>query len=99
MRYDSARLADFSDCSDSVRRPAFDGPFFVLSMLLLVMGVIMVLSSSFARAWYNPGNITGGNAAYYFVRQFVYALAGVWLMLAASRLPMRLYRQKLSRFW
>ena len=93
MRYDSARLADFSDKAATGRRPLFDGPFFVLTMLLLVTGIIMVLSSSYARAWYDPGNITGGNAAYYFIRQLVYALAGVALMLAASRVPMELYRR------
>ena len=93
MRYDSARLADFSDHAENGRRPVFDGPFFILSMLLLVMGIIMVLSSSYARAWYDPGNITGGNAAYYFIRQLVYALAGVGVMLAASRVPMALYRR------
>ena len=98
MRYDSARLADFSDSADTSRRPLFDGPFFVLSMLLLAMGVIMVLSSSYARAWYDPGNITGGNAAYYFIRQLVYALAGVGLMLIASRLPMSFYRRYAFHF-
>lgn len=98
MRYDSARLADFSDSAEPLRRPLFDGPFFVLSMLLLAMGVIMVLSSSYARAWYDPGNITGGNAAYYFIRQLVYALAGVGLMLVASRLPMSFYRRYTFHF-
>lgn len=40
---------------------ALDGAFFALSMLLLLIGVIMVLSSSYARAYYDPGNVTGGN--------------------------------------
>ena len=39
MRYDSARLAGLPDAPGSARRPAFDGPFFVLSMLLLLAGV------------------------------------------------------------
>ena len=93
MRYDSARLADFSDASAAKRHSVFDGPFFALSMLLLAVGVIMVFSSSYARAWYDPGNVTGGNAAYYFLRQLVFALLGIATMLAASRVPMRLYRQ------
>ena len=41
MRYDSARLADFSDASAVKRNSVFDGPFFVLSMLLLAVGVSM----------------------------------------------------------
>ena len=93
MRYDSARLADFSDTSALKRRPVFDGPFFAVSMLLLSVGVIMVFSSSYARAWYDPGNVTGGNAAYYFVRQLIFALLGVFTMLVASRIPMGLYRR------
>ena len=93
MRYDSARLADFSDTSALKRRPVFDGPFFAVSMLLLSIGVIMVFSSSYARAWYDPGNVTGGNAAYYFVRQLVFALLGIFTMLVASRIPMGLYRR------
>ena len=93
MRYDSVRLADFSDISVEKRRPLFDGPFFTVSMLLLVLGVIMVFSSSYARAWYDPGNVTGGNAAYYFLRQLVFALMGLISMLAASRIPMQIYRK------
>ena len=93
MRYDSARLADFSDASAVKQRSVFDGPFFSVSMLLLAIGVIMVFSSSYARAWYDPGNVTGGNAAYYFVRQLVFALMGIAAMLVASRIPMELYRR------
>jgi cell division protein FtsW len=93
MRYDSARLADFSDVSAVKQRSVFDGPFFLVSMLLLAVGVIMVFSSSYARAWYDPGNVTGGNAAYYFMRQFVFALMGVATMLVASRIPMAVYRR------
>ena len=53
----------------------------------------MVLSSSFPRAYYDPGGVTGGNAAYYFVRQLVFAALGVAVMLFASRLPMGFYRR------
>lgn len=93
MRYDSARLADFSDAAAVKRRSVFDGPFFAVSMLLLAVGVIMVFSSSYARAWYDPGNVTGGNAAYYFVRQLVFAVLGIVSMLVASKIPMKLYRK------
>ncbi len=53
----------------------------------------MVLSSSFPRAYFDPGGVTGGNAAYYFVRQLVFAVLGVAVMLLASRLPMGFYRR------
>ena len=93
MRYDSARLAGPSDAKSVERRPAFDGPFFTISMLLLAAGVVMVLSASYPRAWYDPAHVTGGNAAYYFVRQLIFALLGVGAMLLASRLPMGFYRR------
>ena len=93
MRYDNTRLADFSAESGKKRRGSFDGSFFILVMLLLVLGVVMVLSSSFARAYYDPGNVTGGNAAYYFVRQLLFAVLGTAAMLAASKFPMGFYRR------
>ena len=92
MRYDSARLAGLSH--ESKARPArFDGSFFLLVLLLLAAGVVMVLSASFPRAYYDPARVTGGNAVYYFVRQLVFALLGVALMLLAARLPMSFYRR------
>ncbi|MCR5663874.1 MAG: putative lipid II flippase FtsW [Oscillospiraceae bacterium] len=53
----------------------------------------MVLSASYPRAYYDPSHVTGGNAVYFFVRQLVFALAGVAAMLLASRLPMGFYRR------
>ncbi len=93
MRYDSARLTGLQDFPDTTRRPHFDGPFFTITVLLLIAGVVMVLSASYPRAWYDPGHVTGGNAAYYFVRQLVFALLGLAAMLFASRVPMAVYRR------
>ena len=93
MRYDGPRLAGLSGTESQKGRSSFDGPFFTLSLLLLAAGVIMVLSASYPRAWYDPGHVTGGNAAYYFIRQLVFALLGVGAMLLASRLPMGFYRR------
>lgn len=97
MRYESARLSDFS-FEGVQRRRRFDVPFFTLVLLLLAIGVLMVLSSSYARAYYDPGSITGGNAAYYFIRQLVFALLGVAVMLIMSRLPMGFYRRYAFHF-
>lgn len=98
MRYECARLADFSAVKTEKRRRGFDTVFFVLVLVLLTVGVVMVLSSSYARAYYDPGNITGGNAAYYFVRQLLFAVIGVGAMLLASRVPMVLYRRTAFAF-
>ena len=93
MRYESARLSGFSVQSAGNRRGRLDMNFLLLVLLLLVIGVVMVLSASFARAYYDPGKVTGGNAVYYFVRQMIFACLGFALMLLASRLPMELYRR------
>ena len=93
MRYDSARLAGSSPASVKPGRRGFDGSFFLLVMILLTMGVLLVLSASFPRAYYDPGHVTGGNAVYYFVRQLLYAVLGVGVLLLASRLPMDFYRR------
>ena len=98
MRYESARLADFSHTAEKERKGNFDFSFFLLVLLLLVFGVVMVLSSSYARAYYDPGNVTGGNAVYYFVRQLLFAVMGTALMLFASRLPMNFYRRYAFHF-
>lgn len=98
MRYESARLADFSDIHKASKRGSFDISFFLLVMLLLFIGVVMVLSSSYARAYYDPGDVTGGNAAYYFVRQLLFLLLGTAVMLFASRLPMSFYRRYAFHF-
>ena len=93
MRYDSARLAGSSPAAALRRKEGFDGDFCLLVLVLLGAGVLMVFSASFPRAYYDPGKITGGDAAYYFVRQLIYALLGTALMLLCSRLPMRFYRR------
>ena len=98
MRYDSARLPDFSAVGSRPKRAPFDRTFFLIVLVLLVIGVVMVLSASFPRAYYDPGRVTGGNAVYYFVRQLVFAGLGIGAMLLASRLPMGFYRRYTPAF-
>ena len=77
---------------NTLSRPGrIDLPFAALTLLLLTMGVVMVLSASYARAYYSAA--TGHNAAYYFLRQLGFAAAGTALMFALSRLPMGFYRR------
>lgn len=93
MRYDSPRLAGLSADMGRERRRRFDLPFFLLVLLLLAIGVVMVLSASYPRAYYDPGHVTGGRPAYYFVRQLLFALLGLGALWLASRLPMGFYRR------
>ena len=87
-----AKLRDYS-ADSHIGRGRFDLPFALLTLILLLIGVIMVLSASFARAYYDPSNQTGGNAAYYFIRQLVFALMGIGVMYIASKFPMAFYRR------
>lgn len=93
MLYESARLADFSFSDVPQKKKRMDSSFLAIVIILLTMGVIMVLSSSYARAYYDPGSITGGNPVYFFVRQFLYAIFGVAGMFAASYIPLSKYRK------
>ena len=57
-------------------RGLLDLPFLVLVVLLVTIGVIMVFSSSYARAYFKEGNST-----YYFARQAIFAVLGIGGML------------------
>lgn len=75
-----------------VRKAQMDLPFLLLVLLLLCVGVIMVLSASFASAYFDLGRVTGGNPTHYFLRQAVFAISGVLLMLVVSRFPTSFFR-------
>lgn len=92
MQYENTRLADYTDDA-SIGRGSVDLPLALLTLLLLTIGVIMVLSASFARAYYDLENETGGNAVYYFYRQLIFALGGVGVMFIASKFPLSFYRR------
>ena len=68
-------------------RGLLDLPFLVLVVLLVTIGVIMVFSSSYARAYFKEGNST-----YYFARQAIFAVLGIGVMLFVSRVNYQLWR-------
>ena len=80
-----------------IARGPMDIPFLTLTLLLLTIGVIMVLSASYASAYYDLTKETGGNPTYYFVKQLIFAVLGVVVLLVASRVPVRIYRK--FSFW
>jgi cell division protein FtsW len=92
VSYENTRLADYT-YDDSIERGPVDLPLTLLTLLLLTIGVVMVLSASYARAYYDLEGVTGGNATYYFVRQLLFAMAGVGVMFVCSRFPMGFYRR------
>ncbi len=69
-------------------RGPIDLPFLALVILLTAVGLIMLLSASYASAYYNlaEGVDTGGNPYYYFLRQLVFAVVGIVALFLISRL-------------
>jgi len=66
------------------RRPGVDKPFLLITVLLLLIGLIMVLSASFSTARYMTGE-----PLRFFIRQGVFAISGVAIMLLVSRFSVR----------
>ena len=64
-----------------------DLPFLILTLLLVTIGVIMMFSASYARAYADEGN-----SAFYFWKQLRFALIGIAGMYAASRFNYQLWR-------
>lgn len=76
------------------RAPAqgsIDLPFAALTLLLLTIGVVMVLSASYARAYYSAATATTRPIT--SCSQLGFALAGVGAMYALSLFPMQFYRR------
>lgn len=61
-----------------------DVPYLILTLLLVAVGLIMLFSASYARAYYLTGN-----SARYFTSQLVFAALGTVVMLLVSRVPYR----------
>lgn len=92
MRYGEAELR-LGETKDKTKRAGMDISFLALVMILLTVGVTMVLSASFARAYFDPGGVTGGDPAYYFIRQLIFAALGTAAMIICSRMPVGFYKR------
>ena len=68
-------------------RGMIDMPFLIITVLLVIIGVIMMFSASYASAY-----ATEGKSTYYFARQGFFALAGIGIMLFISRLNYQMWR-------
>ena len=73
---------------DVEKQEMLDLPMLLLTLLLTALGLVMIYSSSFARALYESGD-----SAYYFKRQGIFALVGTAAMLAISRVRPELIRK------
>ncbi len=73
----------------SNRRLAFDKPLFIIIILLLVVGLVMMYSASYAYAFYKTGD-----SLFYIKKQIAFAIAGVILMFAVSTIPPHHFKGK-----
>lgn len=72
---------------ESTVRGTIDYPYLIIVLLLLGIGLVMVFSSSYAAAYYD--NLP---STYYFLRQGLFAVAGVTVMFIVSFIDYRRYR-------
>lgn len=75
--------------AQQLARGPVDLPFFMLTMMLLGVGLVMVFSASYASAYYNPKL---GSATYYITRQSAFAVLGLVVMYFVSRFNYQYYR-------
>jgi len=71
------------------KSPGIDKPMLVITMVILLIGVIMVLSASFARGYY-----TSSEPLRLFLRQSTFAVTGIVLMFVTSQIRIK----TISRF-
>ena len=93
MQYSTVRLQTAAGEQSPKRRGRSDGVLTLLVLTLLLFGLVMVFSASFPSAFYDLQGETGGNAAWYFLRQLCYAALGVATMFVCSRIPLRIYER------
>ncbi len=71
-----------------------DVPFLVLTLLLLAVGLIMLLSASYAIAYFDTVTETGeANPMQYFTSQAIYAGLGIAALIVVSFIPMTFLRR------
>ena len=81
-------LLRLPDVETSERENLADLPFLLLTLLLTGLGLVMIYSSSFARALYETGD-----SAYFFKRQLIFSLIGAAELLAVSRVRPELLKK------
>ena len=76
------------------RRGRLDIPFLVLTLLLLAAGLVMLLSASYAIAYFDTVTDTGeANPMQYFTSQVIYAAMGILALFVVSFIPMSFLRK------
>ncbi len=82
-------LKDYTERT-RIHRGRMDIPFLALVLAIVIIGVIMVFSASFARSYYDPKI---QNATYYFRKQTFLAIFSIVALYVASRVRIRTIRR------
>ena len=76
------------------RRGRLDIPFLVLTLLLLAVGLVMLLSASYAIAYFDTVTDTGdASPMKYFTNQAIFAALGIAALLVVSFIPLSFLRR------
>ncbi len=73
--------------ASSAARGSIDVPFLILVIVLMGIGLLMLFSASYATAYYENQPST-----YYFIRQGIFAVAGLAIMFIVSQMDYRKFR-------
>ena len=86
VRYENSRLRDYTRDS-GIERGSSDLSIVLITLLLTAIGLVMMMSASYATAFYS------GNSMTYIFRQSVFVVIGIPVMFIASRMPMSFYKR------
>ena len=76
------------------RRNGIDVPFLVLTLLLLAAGLVMLLSASYAIAYFDTVTESGdAQPMQYFIKQIIFAACGIAAMIVVSFFPLSILRK------
>jgi len=67
-------------------KKGMDGPLLFMVLLLMATGLLALFTASYVYSYYN-----NENSMYYFTRQGIFALAGIFCMLIISRINYHIY--------
>jgi len=77
-----------------IRRNRLDIPVLVLTLLLLAVGLVMLLSASYATAYFDTVKESGeAEPMRYFISQSIYAVLGIAAMIIISFIPLGFIRR------
>lgn len=89
MGADRTRLPEKNNREAALKeRYRMDLPFLLLTLILVGIGVVMMFSASYARAYQEQQNST-----YFFTRQLVFAIVGLVALLLAGRVNYHYWRR------